>query len=644
MVSKRQAEQNVGDQALSLGESADESAWRALVEKGLKGAGWERLVGKTADGIPIQPLYRETDVPTAGDEAGFPGAAPFVRGARKGAWLIRQSYEHPSPEQTNAEILADLKGGVSALEVRIDPAGESGVAIGSERDLDVALADVILEAAPVALDAVAGGLSAAELLAAKLKGVAAPGTAFNLDPIGALMRDGMIGGEAIADAARFAVRVRGAMPAATALRIDARPVHEAGGTEAQEIAAALASGIAYVRVLIDAGLSADDAASSLQFALSVGPDVLIEASKLRALRLCWARVLEASGVAAEKRAARIHAFTSRRMMTRYDPETNILRVATAAFAAAIGDADAITTRPFTDAIGLPTPFARRVARNTQLVLMEESHLDHVADPAGGAWFVERLTRDLAALAWKKMQAIEAQGGVVAALQSGALQREIGETRAARQAAFAHRKETITGVTDFPLLGQPLAKIVARAPSDAPGATRAADGVNLSSSKATPLSAIRWAEPFEALRERAEGNVKPVFFATLGALAEFSPRAQFAQNLFAVGGVAAIGAETAHASGEALVDAFAASGAPAALIAGTDAAYVERAESLARALKQAGASWVVLAGKPGEREAALREAGVDQFVFAGVDVLKALETLHAALGIAPSRTDEPDHVA
>lgn len=618
----------MAEQGLSLGEDADESAWRALVEKGLKGAPWEHLVAKTADGIPIQPLYRETDARTADDPAGFASAAPFVRGARQGAWLIRQRFEHASPEQTNAEILADLQGGVSSIELKIDPTGYGGVAVQCAGDLDLALAGVILEAAPVSLDAGAHGPWAAEFLEAKLKGVAAPGTAFNVDPIGALMTAGAIGGEDIANAARFAATVSAELPAATALRIDAQPVHEAGGTEAQEIAAALASGIAYLRALSEADVNVDDAARTLLFTLSVGPDVLIEAAKLRALRLCWARVLEASGAKPEHRAARIHAVTSKRMMTRTDAQTNILRVTTAAVAAAVGGADAITTLPFTDALGLPTPFARRVARNTQLVLTEECHLDHVADPAGGAWFVEKLTRELADLAWAKMQAIEAQGGIVAALTSGALQKQVAEARAARQAAFARRKETITGVTDFPLLGQKAPDVIAREYSAQQIAAHSG------AVEAAVLVPIRWAAPFEALREKAEGKTPGAFFANLGALADFTPRALFAQNLFGVSGVAAIAPEAVYESLDALINAFKDSKSPVAVIAGTDAAYADQAANTARALKGAGASWVILAGKLGEREAALREAGVDQFVFVGMDVLKELETLHAALGLAP----------
>jgi methylmalonyl-CoA mutase len=620
MLPPRKAESILSEASLSLGEPADESRWRTLVEQGLKGAQWQRLVGKTADGVPIEPLYRETDISAATDISGFPEAAPFVRGARAGAWAIRQAFEHPGPQQTNAEILADLSGGVGGIELVIDPDGKTGAAIRNAGDMHVALADVILEAAPVSLDA--AGLDAAALLEAKLKGVAATGTAFNVDPLGTLMRTGASPENAIAEAAAFAHRLRLQMPSATSLRVDARPVHEAGGTEAQEIGAALSCGIAYLRALADAGMPIGDAGAALSFAIATGADVLIETAKLRALRLCWARVMEASGAPPVARAAHIHAFTSRRMMTRYDAWTNILRVATAAFAAGIGGADAITTRPFTDALGLPTPFARRIARNTQNVLLEECRLGHVADPAGGAWFVEKITRDFAGAGWSVMQSIEANGGIVAALQSGRLHALIAEARTARERAVATRRETITGVTDFPLLDAPAPDFIAR---PAPLARPAANALN----------PIRWAAPFERLRDRAEAkSPRPtVFFATLGRLAQFGPRAQFARNLLATGGVAAIGEETEYGSTDAMIDALRDSGARVAVICGDEAAYAEHGENAAQRLKAAGAAWVALAGKPGESEAKLRGAGVDQFIFAGQDALKELETLHQVLGVS-----------
>jgi len=620
-------------------EPADAPRWRALAEKALKGQPFERLVGKTADGVPLAPLYREADVATSADEAGLPGHAPFVRGlsaTRDAAlpWHIRQAFAHPDPETTNAEILTDLDRGVSSIELAIDPEGARGVAIRSGADFDLTLAGVHADLAPVALDAGRYGLWAAELLRTRLKGLAARGTAFNIDPIGALMRDGAMGAGDIAAAAKFAAATRDPLPDATALRVDARPVHEAGGTDAQELAAALSTGVAYLRALTDAGVPIDDAGATLLFTLAIGPDVLVEAAKLRALRLCWARVMEASGAREDARGARTHAVTSRRMMTRRDPWSNILRGTASCFAAAVGGADAVTVLPLTDALGLPTAFARRVARNTQVALMEESHLGAVVDPAGGAWFVEKLTQDLAAAAWAKFQALEAGGGIVAALTSGALQKDIAAARAAREKAYATRRQSVTGVTDFPLLDERMpetaavdrAAIVARRgkiEAPAPGADV----------KASPLPDVRWAAPFEALRDAADAaNPRPaVFFANLGPLADFSARSNFARNLFAAGGVDAIAPEIAYEHHAAICGAWAGTGSPAAVLCGSDARYAEEAADAARALKAAGCTHIVLAGKPAD-EAALREAGVAQFVFAGQDALDALATLHKALGV------------
>jgi methylmalonyl-CoA mutase len=609
------------DNTLHLGEPADEADWRALVEQGLKGAPWSRLVGKTADGVPLEPLYCEPNMHTAEDVSGMPGAAPFVRGAGAGAWTVRQAFAHPDPARTNDEILADLAGGVAAIELVVDPTGQRGVAIKSERDLDVVLANVITDIAPVSLDMVAPTWPpvVAGYLVGQLKGAFGPGFGFNFDPIGALMRYGT----ALPDIKDFGKHVSfiDEISESRAIRIDARPVHEAGGTEAQEIATALCCGIEYLRWM-DKELKVNDSAPLIGFALAIGPDVLVEAAKLRALRLCWARVLEASKVDAGNRAAHIHAFTSRRMMTRYDAWTNILRVTTAAFAAAVGGANDITTYPLTDAIGLPTPFARRVARNTQHVLLEECRLGHVADPAGGAWFVEKLTRDLADKAWAIMQQIESRGGILEALRAGFLQDMLGAARAERQRAIAMRRETITGVSDYPLLDAAMPEIV--------GAAFA----NAEAEQSGTLNPIRWAAPFEALRERAETQAKrpAVFFANMAALAEFAPRAQWSRNLLASGGVDSIGPEEAHATMETLIDAFRLTKARVAIITGTDACYAEHAENAAQRLKAAGAHWVLLAGKPGENEAKWRAAGVDQFVFAGQDAIRELETLHVALGI------------
>ncbi|MBI1187732.1 MAG: methylmalonyl-CoA mutase [Alphaproteobacteria bacterium] len=610
----------------------EEETWRALAEKSLKGAPWEKLVGKSADGIALKSLYRETDAATADDLSGAPGAAPFVRGlaAARNAhlpWRIRQRVETPEPSKANRDIHADLQGGVSDIELVIDPSGARGVRIERDADWADALDGVMLDLAPVALDARAHTLAVAGDFVRYLaeRNLFNAAAAFNADPIGAFATTGAMDRDDIARAAELAQLISEDFPNASALRADARPAHEAGGSEGQEIGVALASGIAYLRALADAGVGVESVSRHLLFTVSVGPDALMEAAKLRALRLCWARVMEASGAAEGKRGAAIHAVTSRRMMTRYDPWTNILRATSACFAAAIGGAQAITVRPFTDALGGPTPFARRIARNTQLVLMEECHAGHVIDPAGGAWFVEKLTRELADAGWAFMQKIEIEGGIVEALSRGWLQDEIAAIREAHQREFALRKQTITGVSDFPLLD---ADLPAYEPLRDAAPARAAGEISC-----TPLPAIRWAAPLEALRAKAEAaSAPPVFFATLGALAEFSARSNFARNLFAAGGVASYEPEAVYETLPELCASMAPAQTGVAVIVGTDAAYAAQAAETATSLKAAGADWVILAGRPGAHEEAWRKAGVDQFIFAGRDVLESIERLHAALGI------------
>jgi methylmalonyl-CoA mutase len=615
--------------------NADESRWRALAEKALAGAPWDRLIKRTADDLRIQPLYRETDFAAAAEPFGAPGQAPFARGRH--ATLdadepgrIRQIVAHPDPAGANAEALAELVGGAASIEFVVDPTGVDGVALRDRSSMARALDGVFVNLAPIALDAGSYGLEAAELLAAYLKdaGAAAAPPSFNIDPIGALMRTGRMAQGDLAAAAAFACAWPDHFPTARYLRADARPVHEAGGSEAQEIAAALSAGVAYLRALTEAGASLAAANSAIAFTLAIGPDVLVEAAKLRALRLAWARVMDAAGAAPSDRAAHVTAVTSRRMMTQRDPWTNILRTTAATFAAAVGGAEAISVRPLTDALGPSSEFSRRIARNTQIILMEECRLGHVIDPAGGSWFVEAMTKDLAQAAWAEFQGFEAQGGIVAALESGALAAEIEILRTRRAKAIATRRETITGVTDFPQIDErepPLGR-AQQSPSDQPAPSPQPQ-------IATPLTPIRWAAPFEALRDRADAQPQrpTVFFANLGPLAEFSPRANFAQNLFAAGGVAALGSDAVYADHGAMAAAFAASGLAVAVLTGSDTRYAVESLDAAATLKAAGCSWLIHAGKPAD-EQAVRAKGFDQFIYAAQDAIEALALLHAALGV------------
>ncbi len=359
--------------------------------------------------------------------------------------------------------------------------------------------------------------------------------------------------------------------------------------------------------------------------IAADDDQFLTVAKLRAARrLIW-RVAEASGAGEAAAKVRIASATSFRMMARRDPWTNILRTTIACAGAVIGGADSIVVLPFTVALGKPDRFARRIARNVQIVLQEESNLGRVADPAGGSWYVEKLTDDVAQAAWKVFQDIEGKGGMAAALASGQVQDMIAATAAARDKAIATGRMELTGVSAFPLLGDDGVTVE---PWPAPKGGSKALAVTVK-----PLQPRRLAQPFEELRDqadaaRAAGKEPKVFLASLGEIVQHNVRSTWVQNYLASGGIASLKSD-GYASAEEAAAAFKASGAAVACICSSDAVYAEKAEATAKALKAAGAKTVLMAGRPGDKEAAFKAAGVDQFLFAGGD---AVVTLKGMLGL------------
>lgn len=415
---------------------APEEAWAELVRKTLKDRPPESLKAATVEGLPIEPIYRP-----AADARPLLGPRDPIR-----PWDVRTLTSHPDPARANREILADLAGGAASVVVRIDPAGEAGVAVGSAEGLARVLEGVELELAPVALEAGFLGPQAADWLHALAKSSPGARLLFQIDPLSAFAEAGFSPGPVeshVIAAANVAARLSQAYPKAGLFLASGRVVHEAGGGEASEIAFAAAAGLAYAKALVRAGLPMDAAFAGVTLGLAVDCDVFLSLSKLRAARLAWARIAEACGARAP---ARIEARASQRMLAARDAWTNMLRLTAAGFAAAAGGADAVVLGCFTDSLGLPTPFARRQSRNAQLVLMEEAHVGRVADPAAGSGYVEALTDQLARAAWGRFQAIEAAGGLVPALASGLIARDVEAARAAREAAG---KPRIVGVTAFP---------------------------------------------------------------------------------------------------------------------------------------------------------------------------------------------------
>jgi methylmalonyl-CoA mutase len=590
-----------------------EDDWRKAASVALKGAPLEKLVSKTSDGLAFGPIHA-------------PAHGPRPIRAHS-PWKALARLDHPEPSEAAAAALDDLSQGAEGLQIVFAGAAGAygyGLARSDSAYLHKALEGVRFDAgARFELDLGPGGDAQADAVAGLiLRTGVDPGAvdiAFGLDPIGLRLRSGRA-------VAAWAVQARDLAATADRLRAqgflgpyvvaDGRPVHAAGGSPAQELGFVLATGAAYARALEDHGFSPEAALAAVSFRLAADADQFVTLSKFRALRLLWASVAEASGVAPAP--ARLHAETAWRMMSARDPFINVMRAALGAFSAGLGGADSVALLPFSRVLGLPDAFARRLARNTQLIESAESHLGFVEDPAAGAGVYEALTTALCEKAWGVFQDLERTGNVAQALKMGKFQIAVSEAAKALARDVARLKAPITGVSAHPDLDEPRIEV-------RPAAVPSVEF--LGEIFAPPLTPLRVSEPFEVLRDAAEALAERprIFLAALGAPAAHARRVAFARELFEAGGVAAVadpGTADAAVSGER----FRASGAHLVCLCGADEDYAASAEAFARAMKSADAQYVVLAGRPGESEDALRRAGVDDFVFAGQDAVAFLGSL------------------
>lgn len=421
--------------------AATRAEWLALVAKTLKGAGPESLERQTADGLPVAPLY------TAENRLTPLRLTPGSRSSERG-WDVRAFVADANLVQANTEALAALASGADSLLLKIDAGDGSGLAVHNADDLEKVLDGVLTDLAPIALDAGFLGPDAARWLGSVAK--ASPGAplSLHLDPLSAFAASGVSPGPIEAHinaAASVAARLCEAYPRASLFLASGSVVHEAGGSPAWEIAVTAASAVAYGKALVGAGLTMSEAFARIALGVSVDAEPLGAIAKLRATRVVWTRIAEACAV---DMPARVEARSSRRMLTRADRWTNLIRLTSAGFAAAVGGADAIVLGAFTDALGPPDAFASRMSRNAQLILMEEAHLGRVSDPAGGSWAMEAQTANLARAAWNAFVAIEAAGGLVEALRSGVVAAAVSQNRETLRAALASGALRVIGVTDF----------------------------------------------------------------------------------------------------------------------------------------------------------------------------------------------------
>ncbi|CUR60904.1 putative methylmalonyl-CoA mutase small subunit [metagenome] len=574
------------------GDTYDASAWEAATAAVLRKARrlgedapdsdvWAALTRTTLDGIEVAPIGQPSDLE---------GLATSGRPSRAGAWDVRTQVEVIDDKAANEAVLQDLENGGTSLLLHLSP--------DLEHDWATLLDGVLLDLAPVVLDRPT--TEQVEAFADHLEGVDGalhPHTnlSFDLQTLEMLSSpvrdDGAQARDLFAPLAR-----RGFQLGVRALLVDGTALHDQGASDAQELGWAIATGVSYLRLLADEGFDVESAARLVEFRLAATDEQFPTIAKVRAARRLWARVLEASGASGEMA---LHAVTSRPMTSRRDPWVNMLRGTVAAFAAGVGGADAVTVVPFDDPLGVPDALGRRVARNTSSLLIEESHVAAVTDPAGGAYAVEKLTDDLAAAAWVELGRIESAGGALAADARTGVKERVRAVRAERDAQVADRSRPLTGVSEFPNLAEVLPEREHR-----------------------PHRYVHhYGAAFEDMR--AQPAAHPVLLATMGPISAHTARATFATNLLAAGGVAV---ESAGATTDVASVLAAYSGQRVACLAGTDAAYAEWGADLVAALRAAGASYVVLAGKPGERTL----TDVDDSCAVGVDALGFLGRIREEL--------------
>ncbi len=690
-------------------------AWRKLVESELKGAPFDKkMYTATYEGITLKPLYQRGDVAAWPHLNSLPGFAPFVRGTTasgfvKEPWAVSQEIACASPTEFNQAARNSITRGLNALNMVLDRAtrdghdpdwaqpedvGCGGLSIATLSDLDRALEGVDLEKTSLFVRSGASALPFAALLIAlarkRKKTSAQLRGCIEADPLGVLAHEGRLP-QSLASAYReMAALTRWAATQAPQLQtvcVHSRAWHESGGSAVQELAFTLATGVDYLRQLNELGLEVNVAAPRIRFAVTVGVNFFMEIAKLRALRMLWARAVAAAGGNEAAQKISLHVRTAQWNQTVVDPYNNLLRSTVEAFAGVLGGCDSMQVATFDAAIRPADDFSQRIARNTQLVLQKECSLDHVVDPAGGSWYVESLTGELATRAWTLFQEVEKQGGMEAALRAGFPQKTVAATAAERLKAVSRRRDSIVGVNQYanpkekplevPVVDAKafhkrrvqqiashrtsledaenqvvldrLAEVIGPKIADgfeacvaaaAAGATlgeltRAVRIVDSPCVPITPVCLTRASAQFERLRAAMNRQPAPakVFLCNMGSLKEHKARADFSRGFFSVGGFE-VQSPAGFKTPEDAVAAFIKSKATVAVICSTDDNYPVLVPALTAGIRaQKPDAIIVLAGYPTEQIEAHKKSGVNEFIHIRADALEVLTKIQNQLGIA-----------
>lgn len=696
-------------------------AWRAAAEKTLKGASFDKkLITRTYEGIDLQPIYRQEDSADIPHTNTMPGFPPYIRSTHVTGycvipWAISQEIPYATPKAFNEALRADIERGQDTLNLVVDVAtrmgldanaahpgevGAGGVSISTATDMGMIIKDIDLRETALFLQAGSSALPLAALLLTmnvyRGPAVRALTGCIGMDPLGTLARDGSLHhtlNEAYDEMVALTTWACKDAPKLSFILVQSHPYHDGGASVTQELAFTLATGVEYMREMINRGLSVNQVATHMRFAFSIGSNVFLEIAKLRAARLLWAKIIQAFGGNDDAQKMVIHGRTSSWNKTIYDPYVNMLRTTTESFAGVIGGCNSLHISPFDEPVGQPDEFSRRIARNTHSILRDESHLDRVIDPAGGSWYVEWLTDSVARKAWEIFQEVEKQGGMYAALQADYPQNAIAQVAEQRGKNIDTRRDVVVGTNMYPNLNEKpaevrrpdynavykersdtvtmslslvkkehcddaLAKLLAvreSAPTSMDIVKMAMDAVHLGASLGMlsqvlyrdrdnlptihPVCIHRATERFERLRKQAEayaartGTLPRAFLATMGPIPQHKPRADFSTGFLQVGGFEVI-YQTSFATPDEAAQAALESQAPIVVICSTDETYPDIVPPLTQQIKASHPdTLVILAGYPHDQVEAHKAAGIDDFIHLRANCYEMLQTIQKKIGVA-----------
>ncbi len=695
----------------------DYQKWRNEVEKQLKGNSFEKkMATETYEGIDLKPIYTKDDISKLKFLEVFPGFTPYLRGAdvlgyMENSWDIAQEISDPTPEKLNEALRFDLNTGQTAINIVLDKAtrhgkdpdnadvddvGQGGTSISSLKDFEKALNGIDLKKTPVYIHAGTSALPAAVAFIAyalnNSKDILKINGSIETDPLGESAAYGNlpVSFEKACDEMFILTDwSQDNAPNIQTIGVNSQPYHNGGASAVEELAFAIATGVEYIREMQFRNLNINDIASRIRFTFSLGSNFFMEIAKLRAARLTWAKVVDACGGNKRSQKMTIHARTSDRNITVYDPYVNLLRAMTEAFSGGIGGCNSIHAGFFDQAYRQPDKFSRRISRNIQLILNEESHLDKVIDPAGGSWYIETLTDSIARKSWQLFQEIEKMGGMFKALQEGFPQETIARTASSRSERLAKCKDILVGTNKYPDPDEKplsdkdrnneniyedrvkqiqrirasskstvnnLLNKIAQTDKSSPaklmeiaieaamaGATIGEIAGNLRKDKTSianvkPVKICRDSEIFESVRRAVEayskktGSSPKVFLANLGATQQQKSRSDFAIGFFQVGGFEVINSDGFNEIDKA-AKAADESGAQVVVICSDDESYPALAPLFIMAITKAmHDAIIVFAGYPKDHPESLKQAGVDEFIYDGVDVPETLTRIAKRLGI------------